>query len=247
MENPFNKLTTLSVMRPKATIASILVITLALASMAQFIKFDNSEDAFYPQNDTTELLYEIEERYQASLDFIRVIDEIEQGDMQRSETWEQFAIIEAELSTNDAFLPYHEPLFGGSSTSGPAGSALFWLNTQDPITTQGWRDALSMHLANTTVASEENFTIALSDLQATIDAVPAPMAPSAQALRDWNPGAVTDWQDRMDSNLNISDELGALLGQIQSLQQSRTSPEEIAAVATAVGPLQGTLGTYIGL
>ena len=92
--------------------------------MAQFIKFDNSEDAFYPQNDTTELLYEIEERYQASLDFIRVIDEIEQGDMQRSETWEQFAIIEAELSTNDAFLPYHEPLFGGSSTSGPAGSAL---------------------------------------------------------------------------------------------------------------------------
>ena len=116
-----------------------------------------------------------------------------------------------------------------------------WLNTQDPITTQTWRDALSMHLANTTVASEENFTIALSDLQATIDAVPAPMAPSAQALRDWNPGAVTDWQDRMDSNLNISDELGALLGQIQSLQQSRTSPEEIAAVAATVGPLQGTL------
>ena len=78
MENPFNKLTTLSVLRPKATIASILVITLALASMAQFINFDNSEDAFYPQNDTTELLYEIEERYQASLDFIRVIDEIEE-------------------------------------------------------------------------------------------------------------------------------------------------------------------------
>ena len=51
----------------------------------------------------------------------------------------------------------------------------------------------------------------------------------------------------MDSNLNISDELGALLGQIQSLQQSRTSPEEIAAVAATVGPLQGTLGTYIGL
>ena len=34
MENPFNKLTTLSVIRPKVTIASILVITLALASMA---------------------------------------------------------------------------------------------------------------------------------------------------------------------------------------------------------------------
>ena len=168
MENPFNKLTTLSVVRPKATIASILVITLALASMAQFINFDNSEDAFYPQNDTTNLLYEIEDRYQASLDFIRIIDEIEQGDMQRSETWEQFAIIETELSTSDLFLPYQEPLFGGSATSGPAGSALFWLNTQDPITTQGWRDSLSMHIANTTVASEENFTSALGDLQAAI-------------------------------------------------------------------------------
>ena len=247
MENPFNKLTTLSVVRPKATIASILIITLALASMAQFINFDNSEDAFYPQNDTTELLYEIEDRYQASLDFIRVIDEIDQGDMQRSETWEQFAIIEAELSTNDMFLAYQEPLFGGSATSGPAGSALFWLNTQDPVTTQGWRDSLSNHIANTSVASEENFTSALGDLQSAIDAVPAPMAPSAQALRDWNPGTVTDWQDRMDSNLNISAELGALLGQIQSLQQSRTDPNEIAAVAAAVGPLQGTLGTYIGL
>ena len=72
MENPFNALTSVSVTRPKATIASILVITIALSSMAQFIDFDNSEDAFYPQNDTTELLYEIEERYQASLDFIRI-------------------------------------------------------------------------------------------------------------------------------------------------------------------------------
>ncbi len=150
MENPFNALTSASVTRPKATIASILVITLALASMARFIDFDNSEDAFYPQNDTTELLYEIEDRYQASLDFIRIIDEIEQGEMTQASTWEQFATIEAELSTNENFLQYQEPLFGGSSTSGPAGSALFWLNTQDPTTTQQWRDSLSLHIANVT-------------------------------------------------------------------------------------------------
>ena len=74
--------------------------------MAQYIKFDNSEDAFYPQNDTTELLYEIEDRYQASLDFVRIIDEIEDGDMKKASTWEQFATIEAELSTNEQFLEY---------------------------------------------------------------------------------------------------------------------------------------------
>ncbi len=247
MENPFNKLTTVSVTRPKATIASIIVITLALASMAQFINFDNSEDAFYPQNDTTELLYEIEERYQASLDFIRVIDEIEEGDMKTSDTWIQFANIEAELTSNEMFLPYQEPLFGGSATSGPAGSALFWLTTQDPITTQTWRDDLSIHLANTTIASEENFTYALNDLQRSIDAIPSPGAPTAQDLRDWNPGDVIDWQARIESQSNISAELGALLGQIQGLQDSRTNPAEIGSVSAVTGPLQGTLGTYIGL
>ena len=247
MENPFNALTSLSVRRPKATIASIIVITLALSSMAQFIKFDNSEDAFYPQNDTTELLYEIEDRYQASLDFIRIIDEIEQGDMTEAATWEQFATVEAGLASNDKFLDYQEPLFGGSATSGPAGSALFWLTTQDPITTQSWRDSLALHLANVTVASEENFTAALNDLQAAIDSVPSPLAPSPQALRDWNPGTVADWQQRMDENLNITSELGVLQGQIQELLLSRVNPVERGAVAAVTGPLQGTLGTYIGL
>ena len=60
--------------------------------------------------------------------------------------------------------------------------------------------ALSMHIANVTVASEENFSIALGDLQAAIDAIPAPFAPTAQELRDWNPGEVTEWQQRMDDN-----------------------------------------------
>ncbi|CAI8267607.1 MAG: Putative membrane protein YdgH [Euryarchaeota archaeon UBA443] len=247
MENPFNALTALSVKRPKATIASIIVITLALSSMAQFINFDNSEDAFYPQNDTTELLYEIEDRYQASLDFIRIIDEIEQGEMKQSTTWEQFANIEAELATNELFLAYQEPLYGGSATSGPAGSALFWLNTQDSITTQSWRDGLTLHLANVTVVSEENFTTALNDLQTAIDSVPSPVAPSPQDLRDWNPGEVADWQQRMDENLNISTELGALQGQIQGLLESRTNPVEMGALNAVTGPLEGTIGTYIGL
>ena len=177
MQNPFNALTETSVARPKTTVAVILVLTLALASMAQFINFDNSEDAFYPQNDTTELLYEIEDRYQASLDFIRVIDEIEQGDMKTESAWKQFAMIEANLSTDETFLPYHEPLFGGKATSGPAGSAVFWLNTQDPVTTQEWRDTLSNQLANATVADEENFTAALNDLATAIAMIPSPRGP----------------------------------------------------------------------
>ena len=246
MENPFNALTSISVNRPKATIATILMLTIALSSMAQFINFDNSEDAFYPQNDTTELLYEIEDRYQASLDFIRIIDEIEQGGMNQTTTWEQFANLEAGLATNELFLPYQETLFGGSATSGPAGSALFWLNSQDPVTTQVWREPLALQLANASVASEENFSAALTDLQTAIDSVPSPTAPTPQALREWNPGTVEEWQQRMDGNHNISAELGILQGQIQELLQSRNS-EEVTLLAPIVNPLQGILGTYSGL
>ena len=246
MENPFNALTSLSVNRPKATIATILILTMALSSMAQFINFDNSEDAFYPQNDTTELLYEIEDRYQASLDFIRIIDEIEQGGMNQTTTWEQFANLEADLATNELFLPYQETLFGGSATSGPAGSALFWLNSQDPVTTQVWREPLTLQLANVSVASEENFSAALNDLQTAVDSVPSPIAPTPQELREWNPGTVEEWQQRMDGNHNISAELGILQGQIQGLLQSRNS-DEVTLLAPIVGQLQGILGTYSGL
>ena len=246
MENPFNALTSLSVNRPKATIATILILTMALSSMAQFINFDNSEDAFYPQNDTTELLYEIEDRYQASLDFIRIIDEIEQGGMNQTTTWEQFANLEADLATNELFLPYQETLFGGSATSGPAGSALFWLNSQDPVTTQVWREPLTLQLANVSVASEENFSAALNDLQTAVDSVPPPRAPTPQELREWNPGTVEEWQQRMDGNHNISAELGILQGQIQELLQSRNS-DEATLLAPIVGQLQGILGTYSGL
>ncbi|MDB2540098.1 MMPL family transporter [Candidatus Poseidoniales archaeon] len=247
MQNPFNALTETSVTRPKTTVAVILVLTLALASMAQFINFDNSEDAFYPQNDTTELLYEIEDRYQASLDFIRVIDEIEQGDMKTESAWKQFAMIEANLSTDETFLPYHEPLFGGKATSGPAGSAVFWLNTQDPVTSQEWRDTLSNQLANATVADEDNFTAALNDLAAAVAMIPSPRGPTAQELIDWQPGEVNSWQLRMDDNLSIAAELGVLQGQIQELISARTSPNEIGPVAATTGPLQGVIGTYIGL
>ena len=247
MENPFNALTETSVNRPKTTIAVILVFTIGLASMAQFINFDNSEDAFYPQNDTTELLYEIEDRYQASLDFIRVIDEIEQGDMKTESAWKQFALIEANLSTDETFLPYHEPLFGGKATSGPASSALFWLNTQDPITTQDWRDSLAIHLANVTVADEDNFSAAMNDLASAIGMIPSPRGPTAQELIDWQPGEVNSWQLRMDNNLSIAAELGALQGQIQGLVSARSSPNETGLVAATIGPLQGTIGTYLGL
>ena len=63
MRNPFDRLSELSVERPKTAIAVAVVGILALSSFAQLIVFDNSEDAFYPENETTDLLYEVEGTY----------------------------------------------------------------------------------------------------------------------------------------------------------------------------------------
>ena len=87
MRNIFNEMTRFSVARPKTTLAIILVLILGLVPNAMFISFDNSQDAFFPDNDTVRLLNEVEDEYQASIDFIRFIDDIESGDLYNYQSW----------------------------------------------------------------------------------------------------------------------------------------------------------------
>ena len=79
MNNPFDALTELSILKPRACLSIGLVGILALSSMAMFIEFDNSEDAFFPDNETVRLLDEVEGEYQASLDFIRILARMQDG------------------------------------------------------------------------------------------------------------------------------------------------------------------------
>ena len=62
-------LTSRSVDKPKSTLAIIFVVILALSSGASQLVFDNTEDGFFPDNETVALLNEIEDEYQASVDF----------------------------------------------------------------------------------------------------------------------------------------------------------------------------------
>ena len=80
MGNPFFALTEKSVERPKTVLACIFFVLMILSSGGMYLKFDNSEDGFFPDNETVTLLNEIEDEYQASVDFIRVIDEVNEGD-----------------------------------------------------------------------------------------------------------------------------------------------------------------------
>ena len=87
MQNPFYWLTTKSVERPGVSLAVGFVLLMILSSGAMHLQFDNSEDGFFPDDQRVDVLYEIEEEYQANLDFIRTINEIEQGDLNNQQTW----------------------------------------------------------------------------------------------------------------------------------------------------------------
>ena len=79
MRTPFARLSEMSVDRPKSAIAVAVIGILAISSFALFIVFDNSEDAFYPENETTDLLYEVEDTYTVDVDLVRSIVRLEQG------------------------------------------------------------------------------------------------------------------------------------------------------------------------
>ena len=103
MKNIFDAMTSFSTDRPKTTIGIILVFIFSLTPNAMFIDFDNSQDAFFPDNETVQLLNEIEDEYQASIDFIRFIDDIDSGDLYEEETWTQLAVLEAILLEDENF------------------------------------------------------------------------------------------------------------------------------------------------
>ena len=156
MRNPFDRLSEMSVDRPKSAIAVAVTGILALSSFAQFIVFDNSEDAFYPENETTDLLYEVEDTYTVDVDLVRSIVRLEQGSsLTDSESWELLAQVEYQMLTHPGMAGHHYGLFGGSANSGPASSVIFWQRVQDPGS-DDWSEALMQSLVDVSKADRED-------------------------------------------------------------------------------------------
>ena len=84
MKRIFDGMTSLVLKGQKRLLPSFWYSWLSLTPNAMFIKFDNSEDAFFPDNETVRLLNEVEDEYQASIDFIRFIDDIDSGTSMRN-------------------------------------------------------------------------------------------------------------------------------------------------------------------
>jgi predicted RND superfamily exporter protein len=243
LKNVFNEMTQFSVARPKTALGIILVLILALVPNAMFISFDNSEDAFFPDNETVRLLNEVEDEYQASIDFIRFIDDIEAGDLYQNSTWEQLAILEAILLENPDLKQYEYPLFGVQANSGMASTAIQWHKIQDQNTASSWINNLNSAINDVTTSDNDTLNLALANLSSASTAIPTPTAITAEQLRNWQPEDPKVWLDRIDSGDNLSGELSISATQLSGLIQGPNSSE----IAMVVGPISGKLGILTGM
>ena len=240
-------LTDWSVEQPKRAFATILLVMLVLASGGMHLNFDNSEDGFFPDDPSVDLLNEVESEYRANLDFIRVLDEIQTGDLLEADTWRSLAIIEATMLNNSDFAPYHYPLFGTQANNGPAGQAMQWMALHDEVSAEAWLPSLQSATAEVLMANDEaNLSAALANLSQAASDVPEVQPVTTDRLLSWDPQDPAVWLPRMDTGANLSDELAGVMGQLASMTQNRT-PAQQGQILAVSGPLQGQLGPLVGL
>ena len=174
MKKFFDGLTTFSTNRPKTTLLITFLLLMSISPFAMFINFDNSEDAFFPDNDTVRLLNEIEDEYQASLDFVRFIDRIGEGDLLLEETWEKQAILEAILLDNENLSEYQFPLYGVQPNNGIASAALQWQTLQDIDSNLAWIelvDSVLFEISEANSTADQN--MAMANLSAVTVQIPS--------------------------------------------------------------------------
>ena len=247
MINPFMALTNWSVDRPRTAFATILLVVFMLASGAMHLQFDNSEDGFFPDDPSVDLLNEVESEYRSNIDFIRVISEINEGDLLNQSTWEQLAGIEATMLSDENFSDYHYPLFGTQANNGPAGQAMQWMILHDEVIANTWLTGLESSLIEVMMASDDaNLSAALQNLSTAAATVPEVEPVTPQRLLDWDASNPAVWLPRLDSGANLSDELGQLMGQLASAPDNR-SAAQAGQIAAVTRPLQAQLGPLLGL
>ena len=247
MRNPFFALTEKSVDKPRTVLACLFAVVIILSSGAMHLKFDNSEDGFFPDNETVRLLNDIEDEYQASVDFVRIINEVEQGDLLVQETWTQLAYIEAELLLDENFQPYQYPLFGTQPNAGMASSVIQWHTLQDSSQSAIWLGELSSSIELVRQSNSSTLSASLDSLNTASSAIPEFQPVTPGRLIEWDFSNPESWLARIDSSADLSDELDGLIGQLASLMQENKSQQELGLIAVNSGPVFGQLNMMKGL
>ena len=216
-----------------------MLIVLIFSSGAMHLQFDNSEDGFFPNDENVELLNQLEAEYQASVDFVRVIRDVEEGDLLVNSTWLELAEIEASMLENEDFKPLHYPLFGTQANSGMAGYAIQWQLWQDAENAD-WIPVFQAALLEVQTANSSQLQGALNNLSAASQSMPQTGEITPEQMRAWSPGNPSEWLPHIDEGNNLSSEIGALIGQMNGLTADRTASES-GQIMAVTGPLNGQL------
>jgi predicted RND superfamily exporter protein len=245
MKNPFEAMSNASVSRPKTVFSIVMLAILVLSAGGMHLQFDNSEDGFFPDDENVRLLEDIEREYQASIDFIRVIDDLDTGALQTNASWEHLAAIEARMIDDANFAPYHYPLFGTQANSGMAGYAYQWQTFQDPASAS-WLAPLQASLNAVLAADDAQLSDALANLSDAASQIPSAEAMTGTELLAWDAGVPSEWLLRLDNGANLSADLGAVLGMLESISLNRTG-QQVGQIMAVTGPINGQIGLLTGL
>ena len=112
MYNPFDKFTEASVKKPiTAILIFILIFFGGIFLMVNYISADVSRSSFYPENDVTRLLTEIDNEYnEQDLDLLRALTPLESNGLDNPLNWEKLAKIEAIMMSDNSSLDFQEPV-----------------------------------------------------------------------------------------------------------------------------------------
>ena len=243
MINPFDRATEISIEHPKKVLAIGFVSTLLLSSMAMFLEFDNSEDAFFPDNETVQLLDEVEGEYQASIDFVRVIVRSD-ASLSDSSTWSHLGAVESLLLGNENLSSHSYPLFGGQPNNGPASSAISWMKYQSMDSNQDWIEMMKSGIEFLVNSDDANYTSAKSELQSSILMVPSPDHVTPQELGVWDFEDAEEWIPRLLEGEDIAQEISGLM--LASQAMTSENQTRSADMQMLNGQIVGSLAPLLG-
>ena len=243
MRNPFDRATEISIEHPKKVLAIGFVSTLLLSSMAMFLEFDNSEDAFFPDNETVRLLDEVESEYQASIDFVRVIVRSD-ASLSDSSTWSHLGAVESLLLGNENLSSHSYPLFGGQPNNGPASSAISWMKYQSMDSNQDWIEMMKSGIEFLVNSDDANYTSAKSELQSSILMVPSPDHVTPQELGVWDFEDAEEWFPRLLEGEDIAQEISGLM--LASQAMTSENQTRSADMQMLNGQIVGSLAPLLG-
>tara|TARA_B100001996_G_scaffold382915_1_gene376273 strand:+ start:622 stop:3435 length:2814 start_codon:yes stop_codon:yes gene_type:complete len=235
MYNPFDKLTEASVKKPiTAILIFILIFFGGIFLMVNYISADVSRSSFYPENDVTRLLTEIDNEYnEQDLDLLRALTPLESNGLDNPLNWEKLAKIEAIMMSDNSSLEFQEPIFGGQSVAGPASLAMIYSTVVYPEETKLWInetqvafDAFINALENGN-NSEINDSLNLSIEK--VDSIPLPPEITSESLKSWEVNN-TEWVNPLIEGINSTKMLSDFdeyLSSINLLVNNNSADSEI--------------------